>query len=190
MESLVNAYKGRSVFVTGHTGFKGSWLCEWLLALGAEVHGLALPPPTKPSLFSQLRLSKRIASHTIGDVRDLATVAAAMRRAKPDFVFHLAAQPLVRLSYEKPVETFETNVMGTVNVLEAVRRTFCAGKSKKRCSVCNYERLTLVFTYFRIYFRFKHYILLFIKNYIRSIIIMYYTWLNFTARSVRGCIHM
>ena len=135
MESLVNAYKGRSVFVTGHTGFKGSWLCEWLLALGAEVHGLALPPPTKPSLFSQLRLSKRIASHTIGDVRDLATVAAAMRRAKPDFVFHLAAQPLVRLSYEKPVETFETNVMGTVNVLEAVRRTFCAGKSKKRCSV-------------------------------------------------------
>ena len=107
--------------MTGHTGFKGSWLCEWLLALGAEVHGLALPPPTKPSLFNQLRLAKRIKSHVIGDIRDLATVKGAMRRVKPDFVFHLAAQPLVRLSYERPVETFSTNVMGTVNVLEACR---------------------------------------------------------------------
>jgi len=107
--------------VTGHTGFKGSWLCEWLLALGAEVHGFALPPPTKPSLFNQLKLAKRIKSHTIGDVRDLGSLVRTMRRVKPDFVFHLAAQPLVRLSYEKPVETFETNVMGTVNVLEAAR---------------------------------------------------------------------
>lgn len=107
--------------MTGHTGFKGSWLCEWLLALGAEVHGLALPPPTKPSLFNQLRLAKRIKSHVIGDIRDLSTVKGAMRRVKPDFVFHLAAQPLVRLSYEQPVETFSTNVMGTVNVLEACR---------------------------------------------------------------------
>ena len=92
-----------------------------MLALGAEVHGLALPPPTKPSLFSQLRLAKRIKSHVIGDIRDLATVKGVMRRVKPDFVFHLAAQPLVRLSYEQPVETFSTNVMGTVNVLEACR---------------------------------------------------------------------
>jgi len=114
--------------VTGHTGFKGSWLCEWLLALGAEVHGLALPPPTRPSLFSQLRLAKRIKSHTIGDIRDLATVKGVVRRVKPDFVFHLAAQPLVRLSYEKPVETFATNVMGTVHVLEALRSL------KKKCS--------------------------------------------------------
>ena len=114
-------YQGRRVLVTGHTGFKGSWLCEWLLALGAEVHGLALPPPTRPSLSNQLGLAKRIKAHTIGDIRDLATVKSVMRRVKPDFVFHLAAQPLVRLSYENPVETFNTNVMGTVNVLEAAR---------------------------------------------------------------------
>ena len=121
-------YNGKRVLVTGHTGFKGSWLCEWLLSLGAEVHGLALPPPTKPSLFNQLRLVTRIKSHTIGDVRDLKSVVDVMRRVKPDFVFHLAAQPLVRLSYEKPVETFDTNVMGTVHILEAVRRT--AGNRK------------------------------------------------------------
>ena len=115
-------YQGRRVLVTGHTGFKGSWLCEWLLALGAEVHGFALEPPTRPSLFNQLKLAKRIASHMVGDVRDLPALVRTMRRVKPDFVFHLAAQPLVRLSYEKPAETFDTNVMGTVNVLEAVRR--------------------------------------------------------------------
>ena len=107
--------------VTGHTGFKGSWLCEWLLALGAEVHGLALPPPTRPSLFSQLRLGKRIAMDIRGDIRDMATVKGVMRRVRPDFVFHLAAQPLVRLSYERPIETFATNVMGTVHVLDALR---------------------------------------------------------------------
>ena len=121
MRTNFDCYQSRKVLVTGHTGFKGSWLCEWLLALGAEVHGLALPPPTKPSLFNQLKLAKRIKSHTIGDIRDLATVKSVVRRVKPDFVFHLAAQPLVRLSYEQPVETFETNVMGTVNVLEAAR---------------------------------------------------------------------
>ena len=114
-------YQGRRVLVTGHTGFKGSWLCEWLLALGAEVHGFALEPPTRPSLFNQLKLAKRIASHMVGDVRDLPALVRTMRRVKPDFVFHLAAQPLVRLSYEKPAETFDTNVMGTVNVLEAAR---------------------------------------------------------------------
>ena len=114
-------YQGRRVLVTGHTGFKGSWLCEWLLALGAEVHGFALEPPTRPSLFNQLKLAKRIASHTVGDVRDLPALVRTMCRVKPDFVFHLAAQPLVRLSYEKPAETFDTNVMGTVNVLEAAR---------------------------------------------------------------------
>ena len=114
-------YQGRRVLVTGHTGFKGSWLCEWLLALGAEVHGYALEPPTRPSLFNQLKLAKRIASHMVGDVRDLPALVRTMRRVKPDFVFHLAAQPLVRLSYEKPAETFDTNVIGTVNVLEAAR---------------------------------------------------------------------
>ena len=119
---MIESYRGKKVLVTGHTGFKGSWLCEWLLALGAEVHGFALEPPTRPSLFNQLKLAKRIASHTIGDVRDLDLLVRTMRRVKPDFVFHLAAQPLVRLSYEKPTETFDTNVMGTVNVLEAARR--------------------------------------------------------------------
>ena len=121
---MLDAYKNKRVLITGHTGFKGSWLCEWLLALGAEVHGYSLPPPTRPSIFNQLKLAKRIQSHTIGDVRDLPAVVATMRRVKPDFVFHLAAQPLVRLSYEKPVDTFEVNVMGTVNVLEAARRVF------------------------------------------------------------------
>ena len=129
-EIMFEEYRGRRVLVTGHTGFKGSWLCEWLLSLGAEVHGLALPPPTKPSLFNQLKLAKRIKSHTIGEIRDLKAVLDTMRRVKPDFVFHLAAQPLVRLSYEKPVETFDTNIMGTVHVLEAVRRT--AGKRPPR----------------------------------------------------------
>ena len=119
---MIESYRGKKVLVTGHTGFKGSWLCEWLLALGAEVHGFALEPPTRPSLFNQLKLAKRIASHKIGDVRDLDLLVRTMRRVKPDFVFHLAAQPLVRLSYEKPAETFDTNVMGTVNVLEAARR--------------------------------------------------------------------
>ena len=118
----LDVYKGKRVLVTGHTGFKGSWLCEWLLALGAEVHGFALEPPTKPSLFRQLKLEKRMKSHTIGDVRDLDSLVYTMRRVKPDFVFHLAAQPLVRYSYAHPVETFDINVMGTVNVLEAARR--------------------------------------------------------------------
>ena len=115
-------YRGKSVLVTGHTGFKGSWLCEWLLTLGAEVHGFALEPPTRPALFDQLGLAGRIASHTIGDVRDRAALAKAVAAADPDFVFHLAAQPLVRLSYREPVETFAANVMGTVNLLEAVRQ--------------------------------------------------------------------
>jgi CDP-glucose 4,6-dehydratase len=116
-------YGNKRVLITGHMGFKGSWLCEWLLALGAEVHGYSLLPPTRPSLFNQLKLAKRIRSHTVGDVRDLGALVRTMRRVEPDFVFHLAAQPLVRLSYEKPTETFDTNVMGTVNVLEATRRT-------------------------------------------------------------------
>ena len=126
---MFEGYRGKKVLVTGHTGFKGSWLCEWLLALGAEVHGFALEPPTRPSLFRQLKLAKRIASHTIGDIRDLPAVVRTMRRVKPDFIFHLAAQPLVRLSYEKPAETFEVNVMGTVNVLEAARRVFGFGRA-------------------------------------------------------------
>ncbi len=113
-------YRGKRVLVTGHTGFKGSWLCEWLLALGAEVTGLALPPATTPALFDELGLSGRLQDRR-GDIRDLATVRAAVDAARPDFVFHLAAQPLVRLSYAQPVETYATNIMGTVHLLEAVR---------------------------------------------------------------------
>ncbi|MFO1449143.1 MAG: CDP-glucose 4,6-dehydratase [Opitutaceae bacterium] len=118
--SLHGFYRGRKVLVTGHTGFKGSWLCEWLLTLGAEVTGFALPPATTPALFDQLELSGRM-NHIIGDVRDLAAVRRTVQGLRPEFIFHLAAQPLVRLSYEQPVETYSVNVMGTVNVLEAVR---------------------------------------------------------------------
>lgn len=108
------------MLVTGHTGFKGSWLCEWLLSLGAKVSGYSLPPPTQPALFDQLGLAQRI-DHHLGDVRDLASFQAVIAKVQPEFVFHLAAQPLVRLSYSTPVETYATNVMGTVNVLEALR---------------------------------------------------------------------
>ena len=114
------AYAGKSVFVTGHTGFKGSWLCEWLLQLGARVHGFSLPPPTRPSMFKQLLLAGRI-SHEIGDVRDFDAVRKSITNAQPDFVFHLAAQPLVRYSYDHPLETYSINIMGTANVLEALR---------------------------------------------------------------------
>ena len=118
--AFANVYAGKRVLLTGHTGFKGAWLAEWLLSLGAELTGFALPPPTSPSLFDQLGLSSRL-RHIVGDVRDLAAVRSALDQCQPDFVFHLAAQPLVRLSYEQPVETYATNVMGTVNILEAVR---------------------------------------------------------------------
>ena len=114
------AYAGKKIFVTGHTGFKGSWLCEWLLQLGAEVTGYSLTPNTKPALFTQLGLKSRL-HHIIGDIRDLPKLRRAIQTAKPDFVFHLAAQPLVRESYAQPVETFETNLIGTVNVLESLR---------------------------------------------------------------------
>lgn len=113
-------FAGRRVLVTGHTGFKGAWLSAWLLDLGATVAGYALEPPTDPSLFLELGLGDRM-THVIGDVRNLPHLASVMAEFQPEIVFHLAAQPLVRLSYEEPVATYETNVMGTVNVLEAVR---------------------------------------------------------------------
>ncbi|MEI6727308.1 MAG: CDP-glucose 4,6-dehydratase, partial [Actinomycetes bacterium] len=113
-------YSGRRVFVTGHTGFKRSWLASWLVDLGADVTGYALAPPTAPSLFDALGLDQRL-SHVQADVRDQGRLVAEMAAARPSVVFHLAAQPLVRLGYAEPRETFETNVMGTVNVLEAAR---------------------------------------------------------------------
>ena len=113
-------YAGKSVFVTGHTGFKGGWLCEWLLRLGARVHGYSLPAPTQPSLFDQLRLGDRL-THETGDIRDFEALKRSIIGAQPDFFFHFAAQPLVRYSYAHPIETYSTNVMGTANVIEALR---------------------------------------------------------------------
>jgi CDP-glucose 4,6-dehydratase len=118
--AFANSYRGKRVLVTGHTGFKGAWLSEWLLSLGAEVTGFALAPNTAPALFDQLGLADRMHDRR-GDIRDLALVQQVVAETRPDFVFHLAAQPLVRLSYEQPVETYATNVMGTVHLLEAVR---------------------------------------------------------------------
>jgi CDP-glucose 4,6-dehydratase len=118
-------WAGKRVFLTGHTGFKGGWLALWLDELGAEVHGYALRPPTQPNLFDATGLAHRIASSTIADIRDEATLTKAMRAARPEVVLHLAAQPLVRQSYLDPVETFATNVMGSVHLLEAVRKLDC-----------------------------------------------------------------
>lgn len=117
-----NFFRGKKLFITGHTGFKGSWLCLWLHALGAEVTGYALEPPTDPSLFEIARIGELITS-IHGDVRDLDGLQRAMAKAEPEIVIHMAAQPLVRDSYKEPVETYEINVMGTVNLLEAVRNT-------------------------------------------------------------------
>ena len=113
-------WEGKRIFVTGHTGFKGSWLTQWLLILGATVKGYSLEPPTEPNLFTILGLAKEI-DQTISDIRDDAKLATEIRSFKPDIVFHLAAQPLVRLSYKEPKLTYETNVMGTLNLYEAVR---------------------------------------------------------------------
>jgi len=114
-------WTGRRVFVTGHTGFKGSWMTLWLKNLGAQVFGYSLPPPTDPSLFHVANIAASLDAHVEGDVRDFESLKAAMVEAHPEIVMHLAAQSLVRESYSAPVETFATNVMGTVNVIEAAR---------------------------------------------------------------------
>lgn len=113
-------WRGRRVLVTGHTGFKGGWLCLWLERLGAEVTGFALEPPAGPSLFRDVEVAEGMVS-TIGDLRDPRAIAECVRDSEPEVVFHLAAQPLVRASYRDPVETYATNVMGTVHLLEAIR---------------------------------------------------------------------
>jgi CDP-glucose 4,6-dehydratase len=125
VESLVidrGFWSGKRVLLTGHTGFKGGWLALWLQRLGAQVMGYSLPAPTQPSLFETARVSESVQS-VIADIRDLRRLETVLREFSPQVVFHLAAQPLVRASYDEPVETYATNVLGTVHVLETVRRT-------------------------------------------------------------------
>jgi CDP-glucose 4,6-dehydratase len=115
-------WKDKSVFLTGHTGFKGGWIAHWLFELGASVNGFSLEPPTQPNFFTETQLQNRLTHSTIGDIRDLAALTSALNQAKPDIIIHMAAQPLVRKSYSTPIETFAANVMGTVNLLEAARQ--------------------------------------------------------------------
>jgi CDP-glucose 4,6-dehydratase len=117
--SFNDFYKGKTVLVTGHTGFKGAWLCEWLLNLGANVVGFSLKPHTHSALFDQLQLETRV-EHHIGDICDTSTFQQLIKRAQPDVCFHLAAQSLVRESYKNPIETYRVNLMGTVNVLQSL----------------------------------------------------------------------
>ena len=117
-------YRGKRVFVTGHTGFKGAWLCRMLALAGAEVTGFSLNPPTEPSLFEIAGIARDVHS-VIGDIRDYAALKAAFDEAQPEIVLHLAAQPIVRDSYRDPVYTYETNVMGTVHILECIRTSDC-----------------------------------------------------------------
>ena len=120
--SFADFYRGKKVLVTGHTGFKGGWLVSWLKLLGANVIGFALPPETEPNLFSAARVAEGMTS-VFGDIRDLPALSAVFKQHCPEIVIHNAAQPLVRRSYRQPVETYATNVMGTVHVLEAARHT-------------------------------------------------------------------
>ena len=125
MTSITNYrkfYRGKKVLITGHTGFKGTWICKVLLDLGAEITGYALEPPTEPSLFSMLSMQQKMNS-VIGDIRDMEYLEQTFRNVQPEIVIHMAAQPLVRESYRNPVDTYSTNVMGTVNLLECVRLT-------------------------------------------------------------------
>jgi len=115
-------WKDKKVFLTGHTGFKGGWIAHWLYELGASVYGYSLEPPTHPSFFTETHLQNRLTRSTVGDILDLALLTNTLKAAKPDIIIHMAAQSLVRESYKTPVETFATNVIGTVNLLEAVRQ--------------------------------------------------------------------
>ena len=114
-------WEGKTVFLTGHTGFKGGWIAHWLHELGAAVHGYSLQPPTHSNFFAATQLQRRLARSTIADIRDLNSLTSAIKQAKPGIIIHMAAQPLVRESYNTPVDTFATYVMASVNVLEAAR---------------------------------------------------------------------
>ncbi len=119
---LINTYKNKKVFLTGHTGFKGSWLATWLIHMGAKVCGYSLEAETNPSMFNELKIADKIEHSVIGNILDTNKLENTMKQFKPDIVFHLAAQPLVRLSYSQPLLTYQTNVIGTLNVLEAARK--------------------------------------------------------------------
>lgn len=121
---MLDFYKGKKVLVTGHTGFKGTWLTRILVNAGAEVTGYSLVPPTNPDLFSLADIENKI-NHVIGDIRDLEHLKKVFEKVQPEIVLHLAAQPIVRDSYKDPVYTYETNVMGTVNIMECVRLNSC-----------------------------------------------------------------
>lgn len=123
MEVNQDFWRGKRVFLTGHTGFKGGWFSLWLQNMGAEVHGYALNPPTEPNFFNIAQVGKGMASSQIADIRDADQLLHAMQTVRPEIIFHLAAQPLVRQSYVQPAETYAVNVMGTVHLLEAVRAT-------------------------------------------------------------------
>ena len=127
MENMVvpspNFWSGKRVLLTGHTGFKGAWLSLWLRRIGAEVVGIALEPSSSPSLFNEAAIADQISESHFFDIRDASGLAEKFRKARPEIVFHLAAQALVLTGYEKPLETFDTNVMGTANLLEAIRST-------------------------------------------------------------------
>ena len=122
MENLLTFYRRKRILVTGHTGFKGAWLCKLLLDWGAEVYGYGLEPPTQPNLYEIIHLDSSLSS-TVADIRDLESLENTFRRVRPEIVFHLAAQPIVREGYRNPVSTYSTNVMGTVHLLECIRRS-------------------------------------------------------------------
>jgi len=148
MKKFLNEiYKRKKIFVTGHTGFKGAWLSFWLTSLGAEVIGYSLQPSTTPNMFNVLNLEKDLTS-IIGDIRNKESLEKVLNKYKPDYIFHLAAQPLVRKSYHEPHLTFETNVMGTVNLLEAARKSNFEGSiiniTSDKCyknteNICNFK---------------------------------------------------
>ena len=131
-----NVYKNKKVLITGNTGFKGSWLSIYLSELGAELYGYSLEPPTTPNLFEPANIFKLFKKHIYADVRDPHTLKKYILDISPDFVFHLAAQPVVKYSYTEPAITYETNVMGTVNLLEAVRHC----QSVKVCQVITTDK--------------------------------------------------
>ena len=116
-----DVYRGKRVLVTGNTGFKGSWLCTWLISLGADVYGISNEIPTSPSMFVETKLEEKM-KHFFADIRDLEVIEQIINEIEPHFIFHLAAQPIVSLSYSNPVDTISTNVMGTTNVLEVLRK--------------------------------------------------------------------